>query len=73
MGVVLDLRGTVAIDDAENVRETATGYVRRYGSEAPAYLSAQATLARINGDPLSNDAWKDLAEAAAALLMKEAS
>ena len=60
------------MDDVAKVQKTAAGYVRRYGNDAPAYLSAQATLARIDGDPLSGDAWNDLAEAAAALLMRAA-
>jgi hypothetical protein len=56
------------MDDADEVRCVAGEYVAEYGSDAPAYLRAEGTRARVNGDRLSAEVWDDIADVAEVLL-----
>jgi hypothetical protein len=52
----------MGMEDADaDTRDVAAEYVLEYGSDAPAFLHAEATRARIKGDKLSAEAWDDIA------------
>jgi hypothetical protein len=55
-------------DGADDLRKVAANYVVEYGSDASAYLRAEASRARLKGDKLSAEVWDDIAEVAELLL-----
>jgi hypothetical protein len=56
------------MDDEILVVETATVFVERMGTAAIEHLQEQAELAAFAGDNLSEEAWRDIAEAAIRLV-----
>src|SRR5438309_2114847 len=56
------------LDDAELVRRTAAEFVALRGADAPRHLRDFAEVASGMGDPLSQEAWLDLAAAAETLI-----
>ena len=55
-------------DDTQLVRETAGEFVARWEAKAVEVLRDYEREARDNGDTLSGDAWRDIADAAVVLL-----
>ena len=58
------------MDDADLVRAVAADYVYQQGRRAVLYLRDQEKIAANQGDALSAEAWRDIAEAAASILLK---
>jgi hypothetical protein len=58
------------VEDEEDLRRVAAGYVADYGSDAPGHLRADAVHARRAGDELSSEAWDNIADEAEVLLAR---
>jgi hypothetical protein len=58
----------LGMDDEILIVETATVFVERMGTAAIEHLEEQAELAASAGDDLSEEAWRDIAEAAIQLV-----
>lgn len=52
------------MDDADLVEITAQQWVEKLGRDAPTHLKQRAECSAREGDELSAEAWRDIAEAA---------
>lgn len=57
-------------DDADLVRAVAEDYVTLLGRNAVTRLRDEEAISRSEGDGLSAEAWRDIADAAAVLLRR---
>jgi hypothetical protein len=57
-------------DDAELVAWVAEGFVGKLGTDAVPYLRRRETASAGEGDSLSEEAWHDIADAAALILSR---
>ena len=55
-------------DDAEIVAFVAEGFLRRLGLEAPHHLRTEEAKPERDGDTLSAEAWRDIADTAERLI-----
>jgi hypothetical protein len=58
------------MDDADEVYKVAAECLGRHGASVVAGLRERAEIAAANGDPLSAEAWTDVADAAEKLLKR---
>jgi hypothetical protein len=58
------------MDDADEVYKVAAECLGRHGASVVADLRERAEIAAANGDPLSAEAWTDVADAAEKLLKR---